>query len=114
MERQRVDVVLLGYVSLPNTGFIYNNICIYKMKYTPANQYLLAEFFLFLIGSYTSICPSSVSDCQALLDIGHLSSGKYNVTPKGTRFGYEVYCDMDTDGGGWLVGYNFLFYSNIN
>ena len=43
------------------------------------------------------------SDCQDWYDLGHTTSGVYHVTPCGTRFGYDVYCDMETDGGGWLV-----------
>ena len=30
-------------------------------------------------------------------------SGVYHVTPSCSRTGYNVFCDMTTDGGGWLV-----------
>ena len=43
------------------------------------------------------------TDCQDWYDLGHTTSGVYHVTPSGTRFGYDVYCDMETEGGGWLV-----------
>ena len=42
--------------------------------------------------------------------MGHTTSGVYHVTPLGTRFGYDVYCDMETDNGGWLV--KLLVFSN--
>ena len=35
--------------------------------------------------------------------MGHTRSGMYHVTPYGACTGYDVYCDMATDGGGWLV-----------
>ena len=30
-------------------------------------------------------------------------SGVYHVSPYNMLTTYEVYCDMETDGGGWLV-----------
>lgn len=35
--------------------------------------------------------------------MGHRISGVYQIIPDGMVTGYAVYCDMDTDGGGWLV-----------
>ena len=35
--------------------------------------------------------------------MGHLNSGVYRVYPDGMYSGLDVYCDMETDGGGWLV-----------
>ena len=42
-------------------------------------------------------------DCQDLREMGFTESGVYIVTPAGTSEGIEVYCDMYTDNGGWLV-----------
>ena len=38
------------------------------------------------------------------MDAGFTQSGIYHITPKGGYKGIEVHCDMETDGGGWLVG----------
>ncbi|XP_038061707.1 microfibril-associated glycoprotein 4-like [Patiria miniata] len=42
--------------------------------------------------------------CKMLLDAGHRSSGIYTIYPEGFGLGcLRVYCDMETDGGGWIV-----------
>ncbi|XP_038061069.1 microfibril-associated glycoprotein 4-like [Patiria miniata] len=54
-----------------------------------------------------SLTDSSLNryrSCKMLLDAGHRSSGIYTIYPEG--FGNDslrVYCDMETDGGGWIV-----------
>ena len=48
-------------------------------------------------------CPSCNIDCQDFMNMRNTTSGVYHVTPEGTFRGYDVYCDMETDGGGWLV-----------
>ncbi|XP_068128693.1 ficolin-1-A-like [Hyperolius riggenbachi] len=40
--------------------------------------------------------------CKALLDGGVIQSGWYTIYPDGMR-PLKVLCDMDTDGGGWIV-----------
>ncbi|XP_068128508.1 ficolin-1-like [Hyperolius riggenbachi] len=40
--------------------------------------------------------------CKALQDGGVVLSGWYTIYPDGTR-PLKVLCDMDTDGGGWIV-----------
>ena len=35
--------------------------------------------------------------------MGFTTSGLYHVTPVGTFSGFDVWCDLDTEGGGWLV-----------
>ena len=56
-------------------------------------------------------------DCQDVKDNGHLTSGVYRVYPACAYIGLNVYCDMDTDGGGWLVSmlltFNWLGLTHI-
>jgi hypothetical protein len=44
-------------------------------------------------------------DCYELMENGVTTSGSYLIDPDGIDVGntpFEVYCDMDTDGGGWI------------
>ncbi|XP_071789557.1 fibrinogen-like protein A [Asterias amurensis] len=43
------------------------------------------------------------SSCQELLEAGHNVSGIYTIFPAGFNNTLQVYCDMDTDGQGWMV-----------
>ena len=54
-------------------------------------------------GCYSECCYDRIFDCRGYHKIGHNSSGVYYVTPLNIKTHYEVYCDMKTDGGGWLV-----------
>ncbi|XP_072287586.1 ficolin-1-like [Pyxicephalus adspersus] len=50
-------------------------------------------------------CPkefSGATNCKQLLDNGFYLSGWYTIYPDGRR-PLAVLCDMDTDGGGWIV-----------
>ena len=52
-----------------------------------------------------SISPYCAQDCGDIQDMGFETSGVYRIYPAGIRNGIEVYCDMETDDGGWLVSF---------
>ncbi|XP_071806967.1 ryncolin-2-like [Asterias amurensis] len=43
------------------------------------------------------------SSCLKLYQAGSCQSGIYTIYPAGVTNGVKVYCDMETDGGGWIV-----------
>ena len=47
--------------------------------------------------------PEQYNSCQILLSNGYTESGVYTIFPDGISDGVQVYCDMQTDQGGWLV-----------
>ncbi|XP_038061705.1 microfibril-associated glycoprotein 4-like [Patiria miniata] len=54
--------------------------------------------------SLTDIPMNHHKSCKMLLDAGYCSSGIYTIYPEGVDNGsLFVYCDMETDGGGWIV-----------
>ena len=42
---------------------------------------------------------------------GHATSGVYTIHPEACGPPFHVYCDKDTDGGGWTVGIECVFQS---
>ncbi|XP_063072888.1 microfibril-associated glycoprotein 4-like [Engraulis encrasicolus] len=42
-------------------------------------------------------------DCADIYNNGQEESGVYRIFPEGPDSGRYVYCDMDTEGGGWIV-----------
>ena len=56
-------------------------------------------------------------DCYDLLQKGYTDSGVYKIYMGQAGKFVTVYCDMETDGGGWLVGKHIqhigLIYSDF-
>ncbi|KAM4637504.1 ficolin-2-like [Amazona ochrocephala] len=54
-------------------------------------------------GSYTTVLGvAEARNCQELLGRGKILSGWYTIYPQGCN-ATTVFCDMDTNGGGWIV-----------
>lgn len=57
-------------------------------------------------GGDGQICTTTMRpiDCREILQAGNTRSGVYTIYPENFPQGsLDVYCDMDTDGGGWIV-----------
>ncbi|XP_043913760.1 ficolin-1-like isoform X2 [Protopterus annectens] len=50
----------------------------------------------------TILCKNGAKDCKELMGKGNTLSGLYTIYTNGCK-PMEVFCDMHTDGGGWLV-----------
>ena len=67
-----------------------------KWNTWPGNQYSLKRVEM----KTRRLFPK---DCQEIRANGNVASGQYMIRPQDTGTSFPVYCDMDTDGGGWLV-----------
>ncbi|XP_078495684.1 microfibril-associated glycoprotein 4-like [Ciona intestinalis] len=52
---------------------------------------------------WTLYMKSDIRNCQDLYEVGERKSGVYIVYLEGNEAEIKVFCDMETDGGGWTV-----------
>ncbi|NXK98038.1 FCN1 protein, partial [Formicarius rufipectus] len=61
-----------------------------------------SEHIITLSTWFLSLICTEPRSCQELLGKGKILSGWYTIYPQGCN-ATAVFCDMDTDGGGWIV-----------
>ena len=66
---------------------------------------LLFSGVLYVVSSDTSACCQSETprNCYHALQLGNTVSGIYVIDPRDGLGSFRVWCDMQTDGGGWTV-----------
>ena len=66
---------------------------------------LLFSGVLYVVSSDTSACCLSETprNCYHALQLGNTVSGIYVIDPRDGLGSFRVWCDMQTDGGGWTV-----------
>ena len=85
-----------------------------KVLQEPLNIHITLECQNSILSSSSDDKPTNQSaqiprDCTKILSEGHLNSGIYKINPHPEGIYHSnissnsVYCDMDTDGGGWTV-----------
>lgn len=76
------------------------------------------SYTVFILGAtfLNSLAASTEKpvDCQDYIGLGSTTTGIYTIYPTGSSpEGFQVRCDMDTDGGGWTVFQRRISYSDF-
>ena len=55
-------------------------------------------------------CSEQINNCKDVLDDGNTASGVYVIYLAKSKKFIKVWCDQETQGGGWLVRWNCCVY----
>uniref|UniRef100_A0A8C5U2Q8 Fibrinogen C-terminal domain-containing protein n=1 Tax=Malurus cyaneus samueli TaxID=2593467 RepID=A0A8C5U2Q8_9PASS len=92
-------------------GFGSQKLCIKILQYSWVlkgskvqgwGAHWISEHIITLSTSSLSLICTEPRNCQELLAKGKILSGWYTIYPQGCN-ATTVFCDMDMDGGGWIV-----------
>ncbi|MEQ2182048.1 hypothetical protein GOODEAATRI_018014 [Goodea atripinnis] len=105
-HRHRIKVLELQVTKADSEEKLHLNISLeqrfheLEVHYAEASSLLHLQGTLILDLQHMGNCPI---DCASIYYNGVRRSGLYTVVPLLASMPVEVYCDMDTDGGGWTM-----------
>lgn len=93
------SVTVTPYISLPDGRAIH---LVRRPLSTQPNQAITSLFpgKLASLPHFIYVLPAIQASCKEHYESGATTSGVYLINPSGTEV-FDVYCDMDTAGGGW-------------
>ncbi|KAG8173470.1 hypothetical protein JTE90_001425 [Oedothorax gibbosus] len=109
MLERRVDFIVLFMLLYVTANAQEKQDLDCGVKITTQSYLEIAQEMIKKVKDSNSNCPrqsSTTIDCETLLKSGNTKSKMYTVWPKSRILEekpVEVYCDMETDGGGWTV-----------
>ena len=119
-------LVLVGYCTSQDTRYWDNDVNTVNTENSFCNPVMLNEFYVSSVRELTSklavleqslnalndkinalemqlLSSSRPKTCSDVTSDGNVESGVFTVYPERLGSGVQVFCDMDTDGGGWTV-----------